>query len=760
MATIDLFTDAPTGIGQFLLIAPAAGDPGAGNFTYWAGTTSLEISDTAKNGLDVGALIDDLTAGNHILLYSKGETRTYSVTSVSDNGAGGWHTVVVTEVSSSTSFALNTGDAYSAQLFGGQEGTHGIDTHDDVDTTTTPPTTGQALVWQSPNWVPGTVASGGGGGSGGSGSVVAAEAGFWIDGASAWWLVSVVDTWEDVPLDVTEIETDNTIIDHDGTSNIGRITIKEDGYYEVYYNNAMDNHYGLGLRVAKNVTKDVLPTSEGQNNQNQGGSKDAGMISWQGVHWFDADDYIYLQAWWPSEQTQQSGVDRGKVSFGVRRLPKEPVSEEAGVGVGTWAVADNALGTPTAGQLTTDDANPNSVTQFKIHYQGYAQGAGGYALLDSLEAGDFLHFTDPQSVLIGGEPSSFVFKITSFINDTAGVMFYNCTASGNGSAFEPTRRYGLHVVRAPGGVAHRALTDNPHATDLGNLGSGTVGELNDIVANALVDGDLTGLTPADASVTLAKMADMATASFIGRDTAATGTPEVLSGAEATALLAAATTTTAGIVELATDGEDAADKVVQGNDARLDTITTSQNGLVPQSGASTALYLKGDGTWADPSAGSGHGTTNSIDDHGDVDIVTDAVSEGEVLVWRTDEFVPEPPAAAPTLTKSITIPDPVTAEDITFFYTPVAITITEIVAVVRGTTPSVLWFIKHETLTTGRDTAGTAVITAGTTTTDEGGVAITTFDDATIPAGSFLWIETTTVSGTNNELALSVECTED
>ena len=119
-------------------------------------------------------------------------------------------------------------------------------------------------------------------------------------------------------------------------------------------------------------------------------------------------------------------------------------------------------------------------------------------------------------------------------------------------------------------------------------------------------------------------------------------------------LPAATTSAAGIVELATDGEDAADKAVQGNDARLDPFTTGQDGLVPASGASTALYLQGDGTWSDPSAGSGHGTTNSIDDHSDVDIVTDPVQEGEVLVWRTDEFVPEPQTGGGDVTAAATL----------------------------------------------------------------------------------------------------------
>lgn len=95
-------------------------------------------------------------------------------------------------------------------------------------------------------------------------------------------------------------------------------------------------------------------------------------------------------------------------------------------------------------------------------------------------------------------------------------------------------------------------------------------------------------------------------------------------------------------------------VAEGDDARLDPFTTIQDGLVPASGASTALYLQGDGTWSDPSAGSGHGTTNSIDDHGDVDIVTDPVQEGEVLVWRTDEFVPEPQTGGGDVTAAATL----------------------------------------------------------------------------------------------------------
>lgn len=58
-------------------------------------------------------------------------------------------------------------------------------------------------------------------------------------------------------------------------------------------------------------------------------------------------------------------------------------------------------------------------------------------------------------------------------------------------------------------------------------------------SNATHTGDVTGstgLTIADSAVTLAKMADMATASLLGRDTAGTGAPEVLSAADARTLL--------------------------------------------------------------------------------------------------------------------------------------------------------------------------------------------------------------------------------
>lgn len=80
----------------------------------------------------------------------------------------------------------------------------------------------------------------------------------------------------------------------------------------------------------------------------------------------------------------------------------------------------------------------------------------------------------------------------------------------------------------------------------------------------------TALTIANSAVTLAKMADIATARFIGRVTAATGVPESLTGTQATTL--------------------------------LDVFTTALKGLAPASGGGTTNFLRADGTWAAPAGG--------------------------------------------------------------------------------------------------------------------------------------------------------------
>jgi hypothetical protein len=82
-------------------------------------------------------------------------------------------------------------------------------------------------------------------------------------------------------------------------------------------------------------------------------------------------------------------------------------------------------------------------------------------------------------------------------------------------------------------------------------------------------------TIANNAVTLGKMAQMATASFIGRTTAGTGDPEALSATQATAL--------------------------------LNNFTATLKGLVPGSGGGTTNFLRADGTWAAPPGGGGGNT---------------------------------------------------------------------------------------------------------------------------------------------------------
>lgn len=107
---------------------------------------------------------------------------------------------------------------------------------------------------------------------------------------------------------------------------------------------------------------------------------------------------------------------------------------------------------------------------------------------------------------------------------------------------------------------------------------------------------------------------------------------------------------------------------------------------------------------------------------------------------------------PIMSKSITVESPTASEDISMFYTDDAITITKIVFVITGST-SVTTTIRHHT---DRNNAGNEVVTGGTvvnsTTT---GNVVTSFNDATVPADSFIWLETTALSGTPTSVNVTI-----
>ncbi len=108
--------------------------------------------------------------------------------------------------------------------------------------------------------------------------------------------------------------------------------------------------------------------------------------------------------------------------------------------------------------------------------------------------------------------------------------------------------------------------------------------------------------------------------------------------------------------------------------------------------------------------------------------------------------------------SITLDQPTATENMTIFFTDRAITITKMAAVLTGTTPSVTWSVRFAA---DRSTAGTEVITGGrTTTSTTTGDIVTTFNNASIPANSFVWLTTSATSGTVNTIHVTTNYTVD
>lgn len=111
---------------------------------------------------------------------------------------------------------------------------------------------------------------------------------------------------------------------------------------------------------------------------------------------------------------------------------------------------------------------------------------------------------------------------------------------------------------------------------------------------------------------------------------------------------------------------------------------------------------------------------------------------------------------PTLSKTFTLDAPTASDDVTIFRTDVAITVVEVIAVSVGTSPSTTYQLKHST---DRSAAGNNLTTsAASTSTTTGNVA--TLSDATIPANSWVWFESTAASGTNVVLSIDIRYTED
>lgn len=116
--------------------------------------------------------------------------------------------------------------------------------------------------------------------------------------------------------------------------------------------------------------------------------------------------------------------------------------------------------------------------------------------------------------------------------------------------------------------------------------------------------------------------------------------------------------------------------------------------------------------------------------------------------------PVTPTAEPRKPTTFDIEVPNGSEDGPTDYTPVALTVTKLRAVLVGAAgPSVTWTVRWAL---DRDAVGTEVVTGGTTTTSiTTGSVITVLNNPLIPADAFIWLETTAQAGTVNSLTVSV-----
>jgi hypothetical protein len=154
------------------------------------------------------------------------------------------------------------------------------------------------------------------------------------------------------------------------------------------------------------------------------------------------------------------------------------------------------------------------------------------------------------------------------------------------------------------------LTANQSITLSGDIsGTGTTAITTSIGAN---------------KVTNAMLAQVATGSFLGRVTAATGNVETLTGTQATTL--------------------------------LNVFTSTLKGLVPASGGGTTTYLRADGTWATPAGGGGGAgtTTNALtSNNGGAGAASGATFDGSAPITISYNTVGALSAANPAYTGVLT-----------------------------------------------------------------------------------------------------------
>lgn len=333
-------------------------------------------------------------------------------------------------------------------------------------------------------------------------------------------------------------------------------------------------------------------------------------------------------------------------------------------------------------------------------------------------------------------------------------------------------------------------------------------------------GDVTSVadgatTIANGAVSLAKMANLAANTIIGRVTASTGVPEALTAANVrtiinvedgadvtdttnvtaagalmdsevdadlkTLSLPANTTISAFGASIIDDANEATFKAtvnleigtdVQAYDADLDAVAgLSSNGLVARTGAGTASVRTITGTSNEVSVANGDGASGNptlslpatIDLGGKTSLEipngaggTTVDATGEICIDSTSKTLNFYDGATevvlnPIQSKSVTILAPVAGDDFPLHRFDVAVTLVKVSYLCLGGTNWVGQAVEMDA-NGGTPTdvhSADITATAGTVNTS------TTFSNASLDAGDYLGIETTSISGTPTSLTITV-----